>query len=72
MTHCLFALNIEAVTAELKIRFFHPVPCFVEVLLQARLIKSKAPLYIAQADLSIDGIPFACAEAKFMCQGKAQ
>ena len=66
MTHCLFARGIKAVTAELKVKFIHSVPCSAALLLQAQLIQCRQPLYKLTACLYVDETPHARAAAKFM------
>jgi acyl-coenzyme A thioesterase PaaI-like protein len=66
MTHCLFALGRTAVTAELKVRFQHPVATGRPATVRARLERDLAPLYLLQAELVQDGVVKAAAAAKFM------
>jgi len=66
MTHCLFHRGIEAVTGELRVRFFHPVACNIHVELRARLLFTCPPLYQLQAEMLNAGQLMARAEGKFM------
>jgi acyl-coenzyme A thioesterase PaaI-like protein len=66
MTHCLFALGRAAVTAELTVRFKHPVSTGRPATVQARLERDLAPLYLVQAELVQDGVVKAAASAKFL------
>ncbi len=66
MTNCLFARGIAAVTAELKIRFRHPVPLGGALLVRARLERSRKPLHFTRAEIVIKGRVFCEAEGKFM------
>jgi acyl-coenzyme A thioesterase PaaI-like protein len=66
MTHCLFAFGRTAVTAELVVRYRHPVATGRPATVRARLERDLAPLYLLQAELVQDGIVKATAAAKFM------
>jgi acyl-coenzyme A thioesterase PaaI-like protein len=69
MTHCLFALGRTAVTAELIVRFRHPVATGRAATVRARLERDLAPLYLVEAELVQDGVVKAAASAKFMEDG---
>jgi acyl-coenzyme A thioesterase PaaI-like protein len=69
MTHCLFTLGRTAVTAELNVRFKHPVATGRPATVRARLERDLAPLYLLQAELVQDGIVKAAASAKFLEEG---
>jgi acyl-coenzyme A thioesterase PaaI-like protein len=66
MTHCLFALGQTAVTAELVVKYKHPVAIGRPATVRARLERDLAPLYLLQAELVQDGVVKAAASAKFM------
>jgi uncharacterized protein (TIGR00369 family) len=66
MTHCLFHRKIEAVTADLHVRFLRPVPCISVLELQAQIVSEKPPLYQLHAELKCAEQVMARAEAKFM------
>lgn len=66
MTNCLFARGLRAVTAELTVRFRHPVRLGRTVLVRARLTRSQTPLHVLAAELIQDGQVRATAEGKFM------
>jgi len=66
MTHCLFALGRTAVTAELTVRFKHPVATGRPATVRAWLERDLAPLYLLQAELVQDGAVKAAAAAKFL------
>lgn len=66
MTNCLFALGVEALTADLRIRFRMPVPTNARIRLRASLLDKHPPLYRLAALLLVDGDVYASAEAKFM------
>jgi acyl-coenzyme A thioesterase PaaI-like protein len=69
MTHCLFALGRTAVTAELTVRFRHPVATGRPATVRARLERDLGPLYLLEAELVQDGVIKAVASAKFMEDG---
>jgi acyl-coenzyme A thioesterase PaaI-like protein len=69
MTHCLFALGRTAVTAELTVRFRHPVATGRPATVRARLESDLGPLYLLEAELVQDGVIKAVASAKFMEDG---
>ena len=66
MTHCLFALGWTAVTAELVVKYKHPVAIGRPATVRARLERDLAPLYLLQAELVQDGVVKAAASAKFL------
>lgn len=66
MTNCLFQEGIQAVTADLRIRYKHSVPCTAKLDLQAKLVESHPPLYRLKAKLVHDGRCMARGEARFM------
>lgn len=66
MTHCLFAHGIAAVTAELNVRFRHPMNADEPVEIVARITRDARPLFTLQADLAQNGRVKARATAKFM------
>lgn len=65
MTHNLFHAGIEAVTADLRVRFVHPVPCRGRVTLRSWILKSFPPLYSVRAELLIREQVMAWGEGKF-------
>jgi acyl-coenzyme A thioesterase PaaI-like protein len=66
MTHCLFALGRTAVTAELIVKYKHPVATGRPAMVHAWMERNLAPLYLLQAELVQDGVVKAAASAKFM------
>jgi uncharacterized protein (TIGR00369 family) len=66
MTNCLFAHGIKAVTAELKVRFLHPVDIRKSIRLRARIEKTYAHFYALKAELYQDEGIKARATGKFM------
>lgn len=72
MTHCLFYRGIEAVTAELVVRFLRPVPLDAQVEICARLLSERPPLFRLRAELQQGGQTMAYARAKFMRRNQDQ
>ncbi|MBS3733727.1 MAG: PaaI family thioesterase [Phycisphaerae bacterium] len=66
MTNCLFAHGVAAVTAELNVRFRHPVASDTLLTVAASVTRRSAPLYVARAELSQGGQVKATACGKFM------
>lgn len=66
MTHCLFALNLCAMTVKLDVRFIKPIPIKSLVTVKAYCLKSKRGLHVLESLISIDGQCYSKAEAKFM------
>ena len=65
MTHCLFSKNIEALTADMNIRFLHPVKCGDRLELSAKLVSSTGPLYRLEAEIKNDDKILVRGNAKF-------
>ena len=55
MANCLFAHGIAAVTAELTVRFRHPIVLGKPVVVRARIVEAAGPLYRLEARLLQDG-----------------
>jgi uncharacterized protein (TIGR00369 family) len=66
MTNCLFAHGIIALTAELTVRFKHPVRLNEPLTVSASLVRSAAPLHIIEARIEQGGKMKAKATGKFM------
>lgn len=66
MTNCLFAHGVSAVTAEMTIRFRHPITIGRPVTVRAHLQRAQNPLYVVEADLAQDMQIKATARGKFM------
>ena len=66
MTHCLFHHDVEAMTADLQVRFLKPVPCTELLILRARLVSQRKHLYELSAELSCAEEVLARAKAIFM------
>lgn len=66
MTNCLFAHGIEAVTAELTIRYRHPVDVRGSIAVRASLTESRGDLHLLRAELRQEGQIKATALGKFI------
>lgn len=66
MTNCLFAHGIVAVTAEITVRFRHPVELNAPLVVRAHITRSQAPLHVVEAEIVQDGQIKAKATGKFM------
>ncbi len=52
MTHCLFHRGVRAVTADLRVRYPHPVPMGLQIGLRAWVTETHAPLYRVKSELT--------------------
>ena len=66
MTNCLFAHDIAAVTADLQVRFRHPVVIGHPAMIDAELTRDAAPVFVVRAKLVQDGQVRATSIGKFM------
>lgn len=66
MTNCLFARGIVAVTAEMTVRFRHPIALDTPLTVSAHVTRSQMPLHIVEARIVQDGQVKARATGKFM------
>jgi len=66
MTNCLFAHGIAAVTAELNVRFRHPMESGTPLTVTARIVRRAGPLFLVEAELTQAGQIKAKASGKFM------
>lgn len=66
MTNCLFAHGHVAVTAELNVRYRHPVLIQCPIRVHGRLDRTFHSLYYLRAELLQEGVVKAFASAKFM------
>lgn len=64
MTNCLFAHDVTAVTAELHVRFRHPVCADEPAVIVARLLRATPPLFVVEAEL------LQADQCKATCRGK--
>jgi acyl-coenzyme A thioesterase PaaI-like protein len=66
MTHCLFHQGVEAMTADLQIRYLAPILCPDLIELEAQLVGQRKSIYELTAQLRSGGVVKARAKAKFM------
>lgn len=66
MTHCLFHRGVQAVTADLHVRFVEPVSSEKPADVRASVLSVSPPLYRLQAEIFQDGQVKAWGEAKFL------
>ena len=66
MTNCLFAHGLVAVTAEMTVRFRHPIATSEPLLVRANITRSQSPLHIVEAGIVQAGQVKAKAQGKFM------
>ena len=66
MTNCLFSHGVEARTAELNVRYHHPVDVHQPIVLRAVKASGRGRLHHLRAELSQAGRIRASAEAKFI------
>ena len=55
MTHCLFHNGVQAVAADMQIRFVEQVSCDAELDIRAWVLSSTPPLYRLRAELVHNG-----------------
>lgn len=65
MTHCLFAQDVAGLTVKLSIRYHRAVILGVPVVVRARLVDAKAPLYYMESQVIQDGALCATAKGAF-------
>ncbi|MBN2803201.1 MAG: PaaI family thioesterase [Deltaproteobacteria bacterium] len=66
MTHCLFKNGIEAVTADLNVRFKHSIPYDALIDVTAKIISDQKIIYRLDSNIHMDGKLMAKANARFM------
>lgn len=66
MTHCLFSQGIEAVTADLGVRFVKSIPFNANMTIKAQIVMNRFPLYKMKSQIFIGGQLYARAEARFI------
>ena len=72
MTNCLFAHGIEALTAELAVRYRETIAVPGEIVTHATLTESHGRLYLLRAELRQDGRIKATAVGKFVRPTRAK
>ena len=66
MTHCLFHKGIEALTADLHVRYFEPVKCGSIIEVVARILFSRKSFFRLEAEIRNGSDLMARADASFM------
>ncbi len=66
MTNCLFAHHIAAVTADLHVRFRHPVCLGHTMTIHAEVTRGSPPVFVVKAVLVQEGRVRATSVGKFM------
>lgn len=66
MAQALFAVGVVAYTADLHVRYRHPVRIGCPVIVHARRLAQTGPLYRLAAEIRQGGLVCATADAKFM------
>jgi uncharacterized protein (TIGR00369 family) len=66
MANCLFAQELQAVTAELSVKFKAPVVSRHQATVEAKVVRDLFPLYLMEASLIQDNEVKATATAKFI------
>lgn len=66
MTNCLFAMDIAAVTADLQVRYRHPVRVGVTARITASAVRITPPLFVVEASITQDRRLRVTATGKFM------
>jgi acyl-coenzyme A thioesterase PaaI-like protein len=72
MAHAMFAKGIAAVTAEMTVRFRHPVATNTPAIVQARVERSRPPLFYVAAELIQEGHVKVTAKGKFVGEPEGQ
>ncbi len=67
MTHCLFARELNGVTARMSIRFHHPAEISAPAAIRARLVRKTHNMFVLQAEVVQGDVVRASAEARFLC-----
>jgi acyl-coenzyme A thioesterase PaaI-like protein len=66
MTNCLFSMGHVAVTADLHVRFRHPLGTGQKATVRAWLTRNALPLFVLEAEIAQAGQVKATAVGKFM------
>ncbi|WP_371311934.1 PaaI family thioesterase [Pseudovibrio flavus] len=66
MVHVLFSQGIEAVTADLHVRYMHPIRIGESLKVSAKLIEAKKKLYLIQGEVHVGERCVARSEGKFL------
>jgi len=66
MTHCLFHHNIIALTADMRVRFVHPISYNAFLTLEATIIQSNKSIHVLKAEVLHQQKVMAWGKAKFI------
>jgi len=66
MTNCLFALGLEAVTAELVVRYRNPIVTGHPVQVSATIARLSHRLFVLDAKIEQDGLTKIAGQGKFL------
>lgn len=66
MCQSLFAQQVEAVTAEISIRYLHEIPSNSTIVLKGQVLSSRKNLYKVRGELYVNQQLMAKSEARFM------
>ena len=69
MTHCLFAAGVQALTAELVVRFVAPITIGDQLRISARLLTSRRNLHRLEAEILRGNRTMAHGTATFITAG---
>lgn len=72
MTNCLFHCGVRAMTADLRVRYPHPVPIGGELRVKAWMTGAHVPLYYMKAEITAGERILAWAQATFCETGRDQ
>jgi acyl-coenzyme A thioesterase PaaI-like protein len=66
MTHCLFARQIAGVTADLQVRYRHPLLLGELASVRAKVTRDMSPVYVLEASIIQGNVVRSTAVGKFM------
>lgn len=66
MVNSLRLLGIEAFTAEMQVKYLHPIPLGANLQISGTLLRSRKTLHWTEAEIRIAGQVVAQASGKFM------
>jgi acyl-coenzyme A thioesterase PaaI-like protein len=69
MCQALFNRGVEGVTADMNIRFLNEVKVNSAILMTAKVLTSRSPLYKVEGALYVEGVLMAKSTARFMLKG---
>ncbi len=66
MTHCLLNQNVVALTAQLDVRYHHPIKVDDLIKVTGECVAVKRGVYFLNAELVVDGVVRVSAKGKFI------